>query len=46
MSITGEGMPPLSVPFEIREIEGLIKLAAPPGYIDPHTEFTLTEPNL
>ena len=46
MSISGEGVPAFSVPFEIRKIEGLLKLAAPPGYIDPHTEFTLTEPNL
>lgn len=46
MSITGEGIPSLSFPFEIREEDGLLKLAAHPEYIDPHTGFTIDEPDL
>jgi hypothetical protein len=46
MSITEEGVAPLSVPFEIREIDGKLKLAAPPGLIDPHIDFPVTEPDL
>ncbi|MDF1519126.1 MAG: hypothetical protein RQ728_06410 [Brevefilum sp.] len=46
MSISGEGVPPLSVSFEIRDIEGLLKLAVHPGYIDPHTGFTIDVPDL
>ena len=45
-SLTGEGIPSLSVPFEIRVIGGLRKLAAPPDFIDPGTEFTLIDPDL
>ena len=46
MSITGEGIPSLSFPFEIREEGGLLKLAAHPNFIDPHTGFTIDDPDL
>ncbi len=46
MSITGEGVQPLSVSFEIREIDGTLNLAAHPGYIDPHTGFTIDDSDL
>lgn len=46
MSITGEGVQPLTVSFEIREIDGELKLAANPGFIDPHTGFTIDDLDL
>lgn len=46
MSITGEGIPSLSFPFEVREVDGLVKLAAHAQYIDPHTGFTIDDPDL
>ncbi|HEY9121811.1 MAG TPA: hypothetical protein VIM80_02335 [Brevefilum sp.] len=46
LSITGESVPPLSVSFEIREIDGELKLAAHPGFIDPHTGFTIDDLDL
>jgi hypothetical protein len=46
MSITGEDLPQLSVSFEIREIDGELNLAAHPGYIDPHTGFTIDDSDL
>ena len=46
MSITGEGIPSLSFPFEIRKEDGLLKLAAHPKYIDPHTGFTIDDSDL
>ena len=45
-SLTGEGIPSLSVPFEIREDAGVRSLAAPPDFIDPGTEFTIIDPDL
>lgn len=44
MSISGEGIPSLSLNFEIREEDNVLKLAAHPDYIDPHTGFTIDEP--
>jgi len=41
MSLTGKGVASLSLNFEIREVDGLSRLAAHPKYIDPHTEFTI-----
>jgi len=46
MSLTGENIPSLSVTFEIREQDGIRKLAASPEFIDPHTEFTISDPDL
>lgn len=46
MSLTGEDIPSLSVTFKIREQDGIRKLAAPPEFIDPHTEFTISDPDL
>jgi hypothetical protein len=46
VSLTGEVLPSLSFPFEIREEDGIRKLAAPPEFIHPHTEFTLDAPEL
>ena len=46
MSITGEGIPSLAFPFEVREVDGLLKLAAHPDYIDPHTGFTIDDRDL
>lgn len=46
MSITGEGIPSLSFPFEVREVDGLVKLAAHSQYIDPHTGFTIDDSDL
>jgi len=46
MSITGEGIPTLTFPFEIREEDGILKLAAHPQYIDPHTGFTIDDLDL
>lgn len=45
-TLTGEGIPSLSVPFEIRVNSGQLSLVAPPDFIDPHTEFTSIDPNL
>ena len=45
MTLTAENIPTLSIPFEIREEDGDIKLAAPHEYIDPHTGFTITDPD-
>lgn len=42
-TFSGEDIPTLSVPFEIRDENGTIMLAASPEFIDPYTEFTLTE---
>lgn len=44
VSLTGEGLPSLSFPFEIREEDGIRKLVAPPEFINPHTEFTIDAP--
>jgi len=46
MSITGEGIPSLSFSFEVREEDGILKLAAHAKYIDPHTGFTIDDPDL
>lgn len=46
VSLTGEGLPSLTFPFEIREANGVRKLAAPPEFINPFTEFTLTATDL
>lgn len=46
MTLTGENIPSLSLPFEIREDDGIRKLAASYQYIDPHTGFTITDPDL
>jgi len=46
MSITGEGIPTLTFSFEIREEDGILKLAAHPLYIDPHTGFTIDDLDL
>jgi hypothetical protein len=46
MSLSGKGITSTALNFEIREVEGVIKLAAQPGYIDPNTEFTLIDPDL
>ena len=46
VSLTGEVLPSLSFAFEIREEDGVRKLAAPPEVIQPHTEFTLDAPDL
>ena len=45
LSLTGETIPSLSFSFEIREVDDLRKLAAPYDYINPHTEFTITDPD-
>lgn len=41
VSLTGEVLPSLNFPIEIREKDGVRKLAAPPEFINPHTEFTI-----
>ena len=46
VSLTGEVLPSRAFPFEIREEDGVRKLAAPPEVINPHTEFTLDAPDL
>lgn len=46
VSLTGEVLPSLSFPFEIREEDGIRKLAAAPKSIQPHTEFTLDASDL
>ena len=46
LSISGEGIYSLSLNFEIREVDDVLKLAAHPRYIDPHTGFTVDEPGL
>jgi hypothetical protein len=46
MSITGEGIPSLSFSFEVREEDGILKLAAHPQFIDPHTGFTIDDSDL
>lgn len=46
MSLTGEGIPSLALKFEIRKQHRVRKLAAPPEFIDPHTGFTIDDPNL
>ncbi len=46
MSLTGENIPSLSLAFEIREEDGIRKLVAHPDYIDPHTGFTISDPDL
>lgn len=45
-TLTGEGIPSLELPFEIRGEAGQISLAAPPDFIDPHTDFTSIDPGL
>lgn len=45
-TLTGEGIPSLAVPFEIRIEAGLRSLAAPPDFIDPGTEFTSIDPDM
>ncbi len=46
ISITGEDIPSLSFSFEIRDVDGFLKLAAHPDYIDPHTGFTIDDRDL
>ncbi|MFW5714264.1 MAG: hypothetical protein ACOCYU_06290 [Brevefilum sp.] len=46
VSMTGEVLPSLTFPFEIREEDGVRRLAAPPEFINPHTEFTIDSPEL
>lgn len=46
MSITGESIPSHSFSFEIREENGILKLVANPEYIDPHTNYIITDPDL
>jgi len=46
VSLTGEVLPSLAFSFEIREEDDIRKLAAPPEFIDPHTEFTVDAPEL
>ena len=46
VSLTGEVLPSLSFPFEIREEDGIRKLAAALEFIQPHTEFTLDASDL
>jgi len=46
VSLTGEVLPSMTFPIEIREEDGIRKLAAPPEVIDPHTEFTIDAPEL
>ena len=41
LSMTGNGIESLSIDFEIRDIGGVRKLAAPSRFIDPFTEFTV-----
>ena len=41
LSMTGKGIQSLSIDFEIRDIGGVRKLAAPSRFIDPFTEFTV-----
>jgi hypothetical protein len=45
LSMTGQGIESLSVDFEIRDIGGVRKLAAPGRYVDPFTEFTVSIPD-
>ncbi len=46
VSLTGEVLPSTTFPLEIREEDGIRKLAAPPEVINPHTEFTIDAPEL
>ena len=46
VSLTGEVLPSMTFPIEIREEDGVRKLAAPPEVINPHTEFTIDAPEL
>jgi len=46
MTLTGEYLPSLTLAFEVREEDGILKLAASHEYIDPHTGFTVTDPDL
>ena len=46
MSLTGEDLTSLTIPFEIREEDDIRMLAAPAEYINPHTEFTIDSHNL
>jgi hypothetical protein len=46
MSITGESIPSHFLSFEIREEGGILKLVANPEYIDPHTNYIITDPDL
>lgn len=41
VSLTGEVLPSMTFPIEIREEDGVRKLAAHPEVINPHTEFTI-----
>ncbi len=45
LSMTGNGIESLSIDFEIRDIGGIRKLAAPSRFIDPFTEFTVSIPD-
>jgi len=44
ISLTGNDIPSLSLPFEIVARGGLNRLSAPSEYIDPATEFTIEAP--
>ena len=46
MTLSAEVIPTMYVNFAIREQEGTLILAAPPEVIDPHTEFTVDDPEL
>ena len=43
VSLTGEVIPSLKFTFEIREEDGVRRLAASPEFINPHTEFTIDD---
>ena len=45
-SLSGEGIPSLSVPFEIGLNDGLKMLAAPSEFINPFTDFTTAATDL
>jgi hypothetical protein len=46
VSFEGEGLPDLTLTFRIEEESGMRKLAAHPDWIDPYTEFVITDPDL
>lgn len=46
LRLSGEGIPVLELSFRIVEADGVRKLAAHPEWIDPHTEFVISDPDL